>query len=61
MKPCTCGLLLLPADVGRGGNEEVKVVARRVGLKRREDDYQRGLEYDFSEQKRDNMNFALPD
>lgn len=28
---------LVPVDVGSGGEEDVKVVARRVGLKRRED------------------------
>lgn len=29
---------LVPVVVGSGGEEEVRVVARRVGLKRREDD-----------------------
>lgn len=29
----------MPVEVGRGGNEEVNVVARRVGLKRRDDGY----------------------
>jgi hypothetical protein len=30
---------LVPVDVGSGGEEEVKVVARRVGLKRRDDGF----------------------
>jgi hypothetical protein len=32
----SCGLVLLIVDVGSGGEEEVSVVARRVGLKRRD-------------------------
>lgn len=32
---------LFPVAVGRGGEEEVKVVARRVGLKRREEGFGR--------------------
>ena len=37
MKP-SWGLVLTPVEVGRGGEEDVNVVARRVGLKRREVD-----------------------
>lgn len=33
MKPCDCELPVVD-DVGSGGNEEVKVVERRVGLNR---------------------------
>lgn len=36
MKP-SCGPELVPVEVGRGGEEEVKVVERRVGLKRRDE------------------------
>jgi len=35
----SCGPELVPVEVGRGGEEEVKVVARRVGLKRRDDGF----------------------
>ena len=31
----------MPVEEGRGGEEEVKVVARRVGLKRRDDGFGR--------------------
>jgi len=35
----SCGPELVPVEVGRGGEEEVKVVARRVGLKRRDEGF----------------------
>lgn len=38
MKP-SCGPELVLVVVGSGGEEEVKVVASRVGLKRREEGY----------------------
>jgi hypothetical protein len=37
MKPCVCPSVSVPLIVGSGGDEEVNVVANRVGLNRFEE------------------------
>ena len=58
MNPCSCAPLALVA-VGKGGREDVSVVARRVGLKRRDDAW--GIGVSTSEYRTEQpLRLALP-
>ena len=47
-------------EVGRGGEEEVKVVARRVGLKRRDEGFDGDIKHPEDQVKNLQLYFSLP-
>ena len=64
MNPCACELLATPAAVGSGGEDDVSVVARRVGQNRFEEACNHTRREDNDDDVRTvrgDTDFALPD